>query len=347
MKYKKITFILVLLCLFVLLFADYRDAYYEIFFGRLPSSRAEALGKGYVTIDNDLDTYFFNPAGITNIDQVQFKFTTSNPYYTLDKGRYYQFGLGYNSIQEFVIGLNVNLMSYGEKYHVIDGNTFNPDKKATPYLLNYVLTLATPLSNDLSIGFNINYFIENYSDDPHSTIFFDTGAIYKYKLHSSYASKEVISFGASIKNFAFSKVKYSSFEEDLPVITKVGMNYSFVPSIENIKLDVLLQTEYQYLLNYEYRDGLHTGLEFKFYDIIALRCGYYYENIDDNDSSANEDVLSELTYGIGVDIPISQFVGYPLRLQIDYANLKQPSYVANYDKWDNFESLTVKLAWLK
>jgi len=289
MKFNKLLLHLVFVCVFIELHADYRDAYHEIFFGRQPSSRAEALGKGYVTIDNDLDAYFFNPAGITNINHSQAKFTTCSPYYTLDKGRYYQFGFGYNSIKDIVIGLNINLMSYGKKFYIIDGNPFDPDKKATPYLLNYALTLATPLSDDLSIGCNINYFTENYSDDPHSTLFFDAGTIYKYKLQSSYASKNEVSFGASIRNFAFSKVKYRSDEEELPVISRFGLSYSFLPNIDNNILEVFLQAEYQYLLNYKYRDGLHTGLELEFFDMIALRCGYYYENIDDHGYPENED----------------------------------------------------------
>ena len=76
-------------------------------------------GRGYVTIDGDMDAYFYNPAGIANINFVDVKFTTSSPYYGIDKARYYQFGLGYN-LHNIIIGLNINLMSYGEEYYEIN-----------------------------------------------------------------------------------------------------------------------------------------------------------------------------------------------------------------------------------
>ncbi|MEA2095166.1 MAG: PorV/PorQ family protein [Candidatus Cloacimonadota bacterium] len=335
--------VIIILSLFVALHADYRDAYQELFFGRQPSSRAEAMGRGYVTIDGDIDTYFYNPAGIANINFMDVKFTTSSPYYVIDKARYYQFGSGYNFNNNIIIGFNVNLMSYGEEYGVVDEeNPFEPFKKVTPYLLNYTLTMATPLSENLSVGFNINRFTENYGGDPHSILFFDVGTIYKHKLTSFFASEDEISFGVSIRNFTFSKVKYDSVDEELPAISRFGISYSFLPEINNNTVEVLCQAEYQYLLNYDYRDGLHLGLETKFIEMLSLRCGYYYENID----SDNTDQLTDFTYGLGIDIPVYKFTDYPINLQIDYTSLPQVSYSQNYDL-DNFNSFTVKLSWNK
>lgn len=334
--------VIVMFLLFVTLHADYRGAYTEMFFGRQPSSRAEAMGRGYVTIDGDMDAYFYNPAGIANINFLDVKLTTSSPFYGIDKGRYYQFGLGYN-LNNIIIGFNINLMSYGREYYVTNENPFEPSsKKFTPYLLNYTLTMATPLSKNLSVGCNINRFTENYGDDPHSTLFFDVGTIYKYKLTSFFASEDEISFGGSIRNFTFSKVKYDYVDEELPVISRFGVSYSFLPEINNNTIEVLCQAEYQYLVNYDYRDGLHLGLETKFYEVFSLRCGYYYENID----SDNTDQLTDFTYGLGVDIPVYKFTDYPISLQIDYTSLPQVSYSQNYD-WDNFNSFTVKLSWNK
>ena len=346
LKQYMLLFILMFL-LFVTLHADYRDAYSELFFGRQPSSRAEAIGRGYVTIDGEMDAYFYNPAGIANINSMDVKFTTSSPYYLIDKGRYYQFGLGYNLNNSIVIGLNINLMSYGKEFYVIDENMFGPFKKVTPYLLNYTLTIATSLSDALSVGWNINYFTENYGDDPHGTFFFDAGTIYKHKLTSFFALENEVSFGASIRNFTFSKVKYDSDKEALPVISRFGVSYSFLPNVDKNIIEVLCQAEYQYLLNYGYRDGLHMGLEIEFFKMIALRCGYYYENINDYGFTENEDQLSDITYGLGINLPVQKFTDFSINLQIDYTSLQQVSYVTYNDDWENFDSITIKLSWIK
>lgn len=346
MKKFGLLFILVFL-LFVSLHADYREAFSELFFGRQPSSRAEAMGRSYVTIDGDMDAYYFNPAGIANINFMDVKFTTSSPYYGIDKGRYYQFGLGYN-LNNIIIGFNINLMSYGEEYGVVDEeNPFGPFKRVTPYLLNYTLTMATPLSKNLSVGCNINRFTENYGDDPHGTLFFDVGTIYKHKLTSFFPSEDEISFGASIRNFTFSKIKFDSVDEELPAISRFGFSYSFLPVINNNSVEVLCQAEYQYLLNYNYLDGLHLGLETKFVEILSLRCGYYYENIDDGGHPNNEDQLTQFTYGLGIDIPVYKFTDYPVRLQIDFTSLPQVSYTTLDYNWENFDSFTIKLSWIK
>jgi hypothetical protein len=346
MKDQKIWMLLIISILCSgFLWADYRETYSELFFGRHPSSRAEAMGRGYVTIDGDMDAFFYNPAGICNINFRNIKFTTASPYYGIDKARYYQFGLGYNFNNNIVIGLNINNMSYGEEYQVLNG-------QLTPYLLNYTLTLATPLSNNLLFGTNINYFIERYSLNTNKTMFFDVGSIYKHKLSTSFAAENELSFGASITNFSSSKITYDSSDMYLPVISRFGFSFYTSPKLAELMpdmktLEILGQVEYQYLFNYDYRDGLHLGLETKFFEMFALRFGYYYENIDDGGYVENEDQLSDFTYGFGIDFPVYKFTNIPIHLQIDYTSLKQVSYVANYDDWENFNSFSFKLAWIK
>jgi hypothetical protein len=175
MNLKKCCLTLIIVILFsITLQAEYRESYTELFFGRQPSSRAESMGRSYVCIDGDLDAYFYNPAGLCNIENFDFKFTTSSPFYINNKARYYQIGLAYNWKNSYVIGFNINHFNIGESYHLTNemGETI---KKYTPYLINYTLTIATNLSEQLNIGINTTYFIENYSDDPHSAIFFDAG----------------------------------------------------------------------------------------------------------------------------------------------------------------------------
>ena len=280
-----------------------------------------------------------------NINFMDVKFTTSSPYYGIAKGRYYQFGLGYN-LNNIVMGLNLNHLTYGETYNMMNeiGEIIG---EYSPNLSNYTLTMATPLSDALSVGCNINYFNENYGDDPHGTLFFDVGTIYKHKLTSFFPSEDEISFGASIRNFTFSKIKFDSVDEELPAISRFGFSYSFLPVINNNTVEVLCQAEYQYLLNYNYLDGLHLGLETKFIEMLSLRCGYYYENIDDGGHPNNEDQLSQFTYGLGIDIPVYKFTDYPVRLQLDFTSLPQVSHTTLDYNWENFDSFTIKLSWIK
>lgn len=346
MKISKILVITFLANIWVQIFADYNDAFTEIFFMRQPNARAEALGRSYVTIDGDNNSYFFNPAGITNINKLDTHFTTSAPLYMAEKGRYYQFGFAYKLQNNIYIGLNNNTFSYGQRTYTTNENAMTGSlKKVTPYLSNYTLSLATSIQNSILVGFNINYFIENYADDPHNTMFFDVGAIYKTNDTYTFSDKDVVSIGASIRNLTNAKIKYYHSDIELPIISRIGLSYTFFPRHASYLSEFLYIMEYQHLFNYEYRNGMHFGIETKLIDIVSLRGGYYYENIDDlGNNNNNVNPLSQFTYGIGLEFSLKKLINYPAKLNIDFTSLPQVSYIKDRD-WKNFNSFTFKLSY--
>jgi len=71
-------------------FGQYGDRFEPQFFlARQPSAPAEAMGKAYVSLDGDLGSIFFNPAGIATIEKIQlYTSHTPPPAYFAIKGLY-------------------------------------------------------------------------------------------------------------------------------------------------------------------------------------------------------------------------------------------------------------------
>jgi len=94
----KKSIIFLVLVIPVLSFGQYDYEFWnESFLGRQPSARAEALGKGYCSIDGDLATIFYNPAGTATLQGAVINTSFASPYYFSDE----QYGLSESHAPQF------------------------------------------------------------------------------------------------------------------------------------------------------------------------------------------------------------------------------------------------------
>jgi hypothetical protein len=179
----------------------------------------------------------------------------------------------------------------------------------------------------------------------------------KFEFAQKITTNHAINIGTSITNLNFANITLdfnnNEFKNDLPVITRYGVNYQFHLNKKWISdtlntFMLLVQGDYQFLLNSDYNDGFHSGLELMFFEILSARIGYYQENQYDYDlPSANEDEISAITYGFGLQIPLNKITKIPLSINFDYTSLPQPSYSKTHTDWDNFSALTFRINWIK
>ncbi|MFC2086255.1 hypothetical protein ACFLQ9_00890 [Bacteroidota bacterium] len=327
----------------------------EYFFGRQPSARAEAMGKAYASIDSDMTTLFYNPAGIASIKGLEINGSLASPYYSFDEATYSFISAGYKFNDYLVIGLTRNHFTSGGKitFTDIDGNVI---KSYTPYNSNYSLTLASQPIKNLFFGLNTNYFIWQPLDEVATSIYFDFGIIKKIQLLQEESSDHSINIGASISNLNYAKIKLDFFgnktENDFPVITRYGANYHFALNkqlfSDSLKtLEFLYQLEYQMLLNSDYHSAIRTGGELKILEILSLRVGYFSEKVEDYDiPTYNNSEISSVTYGFGLQLPVHKFTNIPLNINFDYTNLSQPSYSKTFTNWDNFSVYNLRINWI-
>jgi len=148
-----------------------------------------------------------------------------------------------------------------------------------------------------------------------------------------YRQQQYINAGASISNFtkASTTSHFPDFEVKyyLPIISRYGLSFnsgfgtrSFFDSGSTVQ--VLLQSEYQLLLNSRYKQGIRFGRQVTILDLLALRAGYYEENNDIyNLPDENKRTFESFTYGAGVELPLYRWTKTPIKICFDYTNLPQ------------------------
>ena len=328
----------------------------ESFFGRQPSARAESLGKGYSSIDGDLSTIFYNPAGTATLQGIEINTSFASPYYLLEKAKYSVLSAGYNINKNLTIGISRNHFTTGQEINITD-SVGNPIASGnTPTNSFYSLNISSQPIKNLFIGANTNYLIWKPIDESATSLYFDFGIIKKFQFGQKKSINHFVNIGASISNLNFAKIKLdfngNKFEGDLPVITRYGANYQFYLNKKWIfdtlnTFRLLLQADYQLLLNSDYHNGFHTGAELMFLEILSLRIGYYKENEYDYDlPSANENEISDITYGFGLQIPLNKLTKIPLNINFDYTSLPQTSYSKTQTSWENFSTYTLRINWI-
>ena len=313
-----------------------------MFFGHQPSARAEALGQGYSSIGGDIYSTFYNPAGLGELKGLEFNGNYAKPVIWVETANYSFVGLGYNINKYIQCGISRCYFDWGDEiiFTDIQGNVIG---SFHPYSSNYTLTASTNPIKNLYFGINANFLQYKYiNDDPFQSWAFDFGVLQAIPLFKDRENLNALQAGASIKNFTGSKMKFEynehSQSEELPVIARIGLNYTFgLKPNANYKdlriVQAMALIEYQDLLNYKYLSAYRVGCEATVFEILALRIGYYYEIYNPNSAK-------DFTYGVGINIPLEKLTnnGLPLTIKIDYTNLPKTAGGKGVFAKDNMNS---------
>lgn len=333
-----------------LVYGQYNSGYLpEFFFGRQANARAEALGRSYTSIDGDLGSIYFNPAGTATVKGIMVNTSYTPPGYYSTRGFYTFFALSHKINKHFQLAVSQFKFDFGK--------TQVANATRRPFTENITVNLSSQSIKNLLVGINANYFVwQPGNTNSSKSIFFDFGVIKKIDLSHKTENSQMVRVGASISNFSSSSTKATlqSITEKyhLPVTTRFAISYDYEFGKAHLwdtisAYKIMLQTEYQTLLNSEYRSGIKFGGEFKILDLLSLRCGWYKEEVSDfGFPDDNKDRLSSWTYGIGFHIPFKQLTNLPFDIQLDYTSLPQVSYSKHTTSQSNFRTYDFKVLYL-
>jgi hypothetical protein len=312
----------------------------SMFFLRQTTARAEAMAKAYTSLDGDLGTVFANPAGMATAKNIQALGTHANVRSRFGTQEYRYYGLSFHPFKRITFALSDFSFSNW------DGLPTNTPKAV--FERRTILTIAAELLPNLYVGVNGNLFLYHPGyDKPNSTFFADMGVTKKIQLVSG-VQRHHINIGVSAINLNRSRFDVdlpggtNSYE--LPFIAKAGVSYNSQWRRSQSKdtipfIQVLLQADYQNLLNSDYLTGLRFGAEFTFFDILCVRGGYFSENLDNYGlPNSNRSRIKQTTYGMGVHLPFYKWVHLPFSVHCDYASLpfEQFSYAPNNITFTSF-----------
>jgi len=334
---------------------SYEYDFQEFFFGRQPSARSEALGRSFVSVIGDANSYYYNPAGLEGLKGLNFSGTYANPYYLAEDANYNFLSASYKIANYGVVGIS---RDYFKLADVIVTNEFGvPQGEGhTLSLSNYRLSIASEVFKDFFAGANFNlfrsydetFFSIGHDGASKNVFYIDLGLIKSFNFKAKKLS-HIINLGSSIINVNSAKMDGDYLK--LPVIFRIGASYNLLIDNKDIvpglrTYNFLITSEYQKLFNSDNYDGMKAGLELTLLELLSLRTGYYFQGIHDCDNCKKN--LSEFTFGFGINIPVEKLSksDIPLNIKFDYTALEQPTYVTNIKNWNDFHVYNLKLNWL-
>lgn len=225
------------------------------------SARSDALGGAFAGIANDLDAFYYNPAGYgfqahSRVNTAATKMNNINNVYYAGFGGPV-FG-GYTALNYYMTTVTDIPETTIVNGRIQDENS-NFDYSSKAVFLSHGFSLLP----NLTLGFSVKYIREVLFRNSATGYGLDIGALYKWD--------DNLSFGAAVLNVLEPTMVWDTDSKEKNVVErkgKVGIAYKVAP-------DILLSTE----TTFGKRDMTTAlGVEYTLYNMFALRAGTQTKN---------------------------------------------------------------------
>src|SRR5574341_1441919 len=299
----------------------------------MPSARATALGEAYAVWATGAEAFFWNPAGLARLDNMEFCTTSINWLFDAQQGAL-SCAL---ALQGFgALGIQVQYVDFGEFEETSNERPYisDPDNPGltgrtfTPFSYLVGISYARYLTDKFSVGLGMKYAHESLFDGQKvnamvrqgvyeevdtwaNGLLFDFGIRY----NTGYRS---IHLGSSVQNFG-GDVKYAKESNPVPLLFRFGIGADVIgpdgllyPGSGDSRLSVAFDIFHPN----DYAQQMHAGVEYEFAGSFALRGGYKF-NYD----------FDGLTLGAGVKHALEG-----VRLSADYSYGAMGTYLGNVQR---------------
>jgi|GEM_PF-1914659 len=320
----------------------YRGVFSEMFFGRQPSARSEALGRAQVAVGGELFASYYNPAAAASLAHFTAGSAFASPYY-LEASRYDYYGAALPLGRYGTVGFSRFFFDRAPESAQYDDAIVERRDDTALYSMNYALRIG----HWIDAGVTVHLFRRLMSEPDFEWDMrgwpVDIGLFRAVSLGESGS----LQLGASLSNLNGVKVGIENQRDALPQILRLGGSYIANFSEDRVEplMRLLVTGEYQALLNSDFHRAWRVGLEALLWEVLALRVGGYRESLDDHGIARNPDALTEFTYGAGLVVPLKTWMpelpDWVIRL--DYTHLPQPDYTGGAANWERFTALGVSV----
>ncbi|MCX6170122.1 MAG: PorV/PorQ family protein [Ignavibacteriales bacterium] len=247
--------------------------------------RANAMGGAFSSIANDASAMYWNPAGISNVNEVQTLFTYTKLFADINVN---YFGLVMPLSSVGTIGISITAMNVGDMYVTTELYPEGTGEKFSAGSYAFALSFARNITEEFAVGANVKYIRENIYNSYADAFAFDIGTIFKTPFYG-------VRFASSISNYG-SKMQMSG--QDLLIrhiadATRAGSNNTLDANLATeqfdlpLRLQVGISRDFQILNQNRFTisvDAIHpndnnqwvdVGGEISlFNDLISFRGGY-------------------------------------------------------------------------
>jgi hypothetical protein len=296
----------------------------------LPCARAAALGEAYTVWATGAEAVFWNPAGLVNLDNMEFSTTYINWLFDSQQGAF-SYAQAIQGIG--AVGIQFQYIDFGEFEETTNARPYinNPDNPGLtgrtfrPFSFLVGLSFARQMTDKFSLGGSVKYAHESlYNGQSVVTqvrqgvyekvdtwangLLFDFGIRY----NTGYRS---IHLGSAVQNFG-ANVKYAKESHPVPLLFRFGVGADLIGPeglIYPENQENRLSMAYDIFHSNDYDQQMHIGMEYEFSGIFAIRGGYKFNYDSDG-----------LTVGAGIK---HSFSG--LKFSADYSYGDMGTYLGN------------------
>ncbi|MBT3589435.1 MAG: PorV/PorQ family protein [Candidatus Marinimicrobia bacterium] len=270
-----------------------------------PSARAAGMGDAFTAVANDISAIFYNPAGLTHIDQFDFTFGVTN---WIVGSKLYSGAIARPYGKRSVLGLSIVQFSPEEFEETTVLEPTGTGRLISVGDVSIGLAYAIKLTDQLSFGFKGKWIEEWIDSDKAHGIALDFATYY-------YSGFKDLSIAMIMKNFG-PEAEYLSDKFKLPLYFNVNTAMSIIGE-QGSPIRLLISAESAFAT--DYRDRYHVGSELQLLNILSIRGGYkFFYDTEDWTAGIGLNVKTGRKK-IFVDIAYSNFSEYfepPFRLSV-------------------------------
>lgn len=261
------------------------------------------MGGAFIAIPGDLNSIYYNPAGLAEVSQKKGTFTYLNHLLDFWSG-FIAYGGPYEDLG--VLGFGLNYFDYGELQRFDEAGNQRGSFGARDFALTF--SLARVFNKNILLGFNIKLissFIENYAA---YAVAIDLGGIYHTPMEGLDVGIGIFNLGKSLKAFINTR-------EELPLNYRLGFSKRLAHLPLLISFDL-----------YKYEDLYWAlGGEFTVTEGVFLRLGFNSIGREEKIDSGNAGV----SFGLGIQWRAYQ-LDYSLSSLGEIGSLNRISLTASF-----------------
>jgi len=250
------------------------------------SARTAAMGGSFVSMKDDPNVIFYNPASIATVTHPQVSFSYLDHLLDVNSGTA-SFAQPVDGIGS--IGAGITYIDYGS----FTGTDASGNATGTfgAHELAFLGGMATAIDENTYIGGNVKYIYSSISDYHSSALAVDAGVLYEIPSQNITLGASILSLGKQLKT-------YDGVQESLPLDVSIGITEKpqHLPAYLNLNFHNLNQTVDKFSDRFR---SFTFGVEFLASASLRLRAGYNNEQRNDLATGASAG-LAGISLGAGL-----------------------------------------------
>jgi hypothetical protein len=256
---KRIILILLIICTYLHISIGQTSIYN--FLAVDPSARAAAMGGSFVSMKDDPNVLFYNPASLGTLSMPRLSVSYIKYFMDVNAG-----SLSYGTTLEGIgtIGVGLLYMNYGsfdrtdEALNVL--GTFGAKEIAA------IAGIATQYDENILVGANVKYIYSSLAEFTSTALALDAGFLIEIPSQN-------LSIGGSVLNIGGQLTSYASTSENLPLDVTIGITKrpQHLPVLLNLVFHRLNERTDTFVERF---NAFTAGAEFLMSEAVRIRAGY-------------------------------------------------------------------------